>query len=109
MTLAPVSWVLLRILAIVLVVAVAGGVRLRALDELPVDYDEDGSPRAGQGAVLMRSGDWAGCMQTNDRPDHPPLNRIAFGVALLPQPEVAVVLLLQQVLLERLTLGTLRE
>lgn len=78
----------LRLLAVLLVVAVAWMLRARAVDQLPIDYDEDDYLRAGQEyAALVRSGDWAGFLETNYRPEHPPLDKIVFGLAVLTQPE----------------------
>ncbi len=78
----------LRILAILVVIALALGLRLRAVQKLPIDYDEDDYLRAGQEyAQLIRSGDWAGFMQANYRPEHPPLAKIFVGLSLLSAPE----------------------
>ena len=79
----------LRGLAILLAIVLAGLLRWRAVQRLPIDYDENDYLRAGQQyAALLRSQDWAGFTQVNERPEHPPLNKIAFGVALLSVPEV---------------------
>ncbi len=76
-----------RILAVVLVIAVAWGLRWRAVNLLPPDYDEDDYLRAAQQyAALIRSGDWAGFLETNYRPEHPPLAKIVFGLGILPAP-----------------------
>ncbi len=77
-----------RILAIMLVVAVAWGLRSRAVNQLGIDYDEDDYLRAAQQyAALIRSGDWAGFLNTNYRPEHPPLAKIVFGASILFAPE----------------------
>jgi arabinogalactan oligomer/maltooligosaccharide transport system permease protein len=79
---------LLRLLFIVAVVAIAWGLRARAVSLLPIDYDEDDYLRAGQQfAHLIRTSDWRGFLDTNYRPEHPPLAKIAYGMALLPLPE----------------------
>ncbi len=78
----------LRILAVLLVVAIAWGLRAHAVERLPIDYDEDDYLRAGQEyAALIRSGDWSGFMQANYRPEHPPLAKILIGISLLSAPE----------------------
>lgn len=76
--------IVLRILAVLLVVAVAGATRWRAVNTLGVDFDEDDYLRAAQEyKALMKSGYWAGFMETNYRPEHPPLAKIVFGVSIL--------------------------
>jgi ABC-type sugar transport system permease subunit len=79
----------LLILFLALVVAaVAWILRWRAITTLSIDYDEDDYIRAGQQyASLIRSGDWAGFLQTNYRPEHPPLAKMIYGVSLLTTPE----------------------
>jgi len=80
--------ILFRILAIIVVVAIAGSLRLRAVNLLPVDYDEDDYLRAAQQFTqLIRTRDWAGFQETNYRAEHPPLSKILFGVGLLSTPE----------------------
>jgi ABC-type sugar transport system permease subunit len=75
---------LLHLMAILLVVAIAGGLRWHAVDKLPVDYDEDDYIRAAQQfTTLIRNGDWKDFLETNYRSEHPPLEKIAFGVSLL--------------------------
>lgn len=80
--------IVLRLLAILLVVAIAAGLRWHAVVKLPVDYDEDDYIRAAQQfTALIRAGDWKGFLDTNYRPEHPPLEKIAFGVSLLSAPD----------------------
>ena len=83
----------LRMLAILAVAAaiaaVALGLRLRAVALLPVDYDEDDYMRAGQQyAEAIRAGDWAALTELNYRTEHPPLAKLAYGLALLVLPPV---------------------
>jgi len=79
----------LRILAILAVATIALGLRLRAVDLLPVDYDEDDYLRAGQQyADAIRAGDWAALTELNYREEHPPLAKLAYGLALLALPPV---------------------
>jgi ABC-type sugar transport system permease subunit len=77
-----------RWLAVILVVALAWGLRARAVSLLGPDYDEDDYLRAGQEyAKLMRASDWDGFMDTNYRPEHPPFVKILIGASLLSAPE----------------------
>src|SRR5260221_7843385 len=79
---------LLKIVSIVVVVAIAWSLRSRAVNLLPVDYDEDDYMRAAQQfAQLIRTKDWTGIQETNYRTEHTPLSKILFGVALLSTPE----------------------
>ena len=81
-------WISLRIIAILTVVAIAWGLRARAVLRLPIDYDEDDYLRAGQQfAHLIRTSDWRGFLETNYRPEHPPLAKIVFGLSILSAPE----------------------
>jgi hypothetical protein len=76
--------IVLRVLLVLLVMAVAWTTRWHAVTTLGVDFDEDDYLRAAQEyKALMRSGDWAGFMEANYRPEHPPLAKIVFGVSLL--------------------------
>ncbi|MGD8792371.1 MAG: hypothetical protein PVF47_07430, partial [Anaerolineae bacterium] len=76
-----------RLLAVVAVTLLALGLRLRAVDRLPIDYDEDDYLRAGQQfAAAVRRGDWAAFTELNYRPEHPPLAKILYGLALAPLP-----------------------
>ena len=78
----------LRILAILLVIFIAWTLRARAASLLPIDYDEDDYLRAGQEyAHLIRTSNWSGFLETNYRPEHPPLAKIAYGIAILGLPE----------------------
>jgi ABC-type sugar transport system permease subunit len=79
--------IFLRLPVILVVVGVAGWLRWHAVVNLPVDYDEDDYIRAAQQyTAIIRSGDWQGFLQTNYRPEHPPLEKIAFGFSLLAAP-----------------------
>ncbi len=74
-----------RLLLILVPVVVAIAIHWRAVDLLPIDFDEDDYLRAGQEyAQAIRDRDWAAFTELNYRPEHPPLAKIAYGVALAP-------------------------
>jgi len=81
----PSRW--LWIATFVAVVTIALGLRLRAVDRLPIDYDEDDYLLAAQQyATAIRDGDWTALTQLNYRPEHPPLNKLVYGLALAVLP-----------------------
>lgn len=78
----------LSITAVAGVLALAWIIRWHALTTLNIDYDEDDYLRAGQEfAHLIHTKDWAGFLETNYRPEHPPLVKIMVGISILNQPE----------------------
>ena len=78
----------IEVIAILLVIGIAGALRWRAVNKLPVDYDEDDYLLAAQQyADLIKAGDWKGFTETNYRTEHPPLAKIIFGISILPLPE----------------------
>lgn len=78
-----------RIGFIIIVTLIALGLRLRAVDLLPIDYDEDDYLRAGQQyAAAIQEGHWGALTQLNYRPEHPPLAKLVYGVALAGLPQV---------------------
>ncbi len=84
---------LLAALVAIVVAIAAFGIRLYAIERLPVDYDEDDYLRAAQlMADGLRTGDLGILLRSNYRPEHPPLQKIAFALAVLPlgpHPEIA--------------------
>jgi ABC-type sugar transport system permease subunit len=79
---------ILYVTSILAVVVIAGLLRWRAINLLPVDYDEDDYLLAAQQyADLIKSGDWKGFTETNYRTEHPPLAKIVFGISILPLQE----------------------
>ena len=81
-----------RVIAILIVTAIAWGLRARAVSMLPIDYDEDDYLRAGQQfAHLIRTSDWRGFLDTNYRTEHPPLAKIMVGISILSAPEEPLV------------------
>ncbi len=74
----------LRIGAVLLVTLIALRLRLRAVERLPIDYDEDDYLRAGQQyAEAIQDGEWGELTQLNYRTEHPPLAKLSYGLALL--------------------------
>lgn len=66
----------------------AYGIRVYAIDRLPADYDEDDYLRAAQLiADGLRTGDTAIALASNYRPEHPPLQKLLFALAILPLGE----------------------
>ncbi len=82
----------LRLLAAILIGLLAWNMRQNAVQKLPPDYDEDDYLRAAQQyADVFRSGNLAGLTQVNYRQEHPPLSKIAYGLAILPAPQEALI------------------
>ncbi len=83
---------LLRLLAVIAVVALALGLRLRAVERLPIDYDEDDYLLAAQHyAAALVQGDWAEIAGYEYNLEHPPLAKLVYGAVLsyFPQaPEI---------------------
>jgi hypothetical protein len=78
-----------RLLFIAAIVLIALVLRLRAVDRLPIDNDEDDYLRAAQQyAAAINARDWAEFTRINYRPEHPPLVKIVYGVTLSPLPQV---------------------
>ncbi len=77
-----------RALLAVGVAALAFGLRCRAIERLPVDYDEMPYLAAAQEvSSQLRSGDLAGLTRTNAHPEHPQLMKLLFAAAILPAPD----------------------
>lgn len=78
---------ILRILIVISVVVLAWMLRARAVDLLPIDYDEDDYLRAAQQmAVAIRAGEWGELTEINYRSEHPPLAKLAYGLAIAGLP-----------------------
>jgi len=77
-----------RIGAFLLVAALALGLRVRAVQRLPIDYDEDDYLTAAQRyAAALRLGDWHFVVNYDYNFEHPPLTKLAYAAALLPLPD----------------------
>ncbi len=82
----------LAVAAAVLVMLVALGLRLRAVQRLPIDYDEDDYLAAAQRYTLaLRAGDIGAIVDYDYNQEHPPLAKLLYGVALLPLPDAPLV------------------
>jgi len=76
----------------IVALVVAWTLRVRAVNLLPIDYDEDDYLRAGQlMAADIRKGDWANLLEENYRPEHPPLAKLAYGLALTTLPDADII------------------
>lgn len=82
------TWRRLAIALLVLLIAAAGlGLRLRATQLLPIDYDEDDYLGAAQRyAQFLAAGDLQGLVNYDYNYEHPPLTKLLYGVAILPLP-----------------------
>ena len=79
---------LLKIIAVIIITALAWTLRWQAVQGLPVDYDEDDYMRAAQEfTLLIRAENWSGFLETNYRTEHPPLQKILYGINLLSEPD----------------------
>ena len=80
------SW--LYVTCIIAVTLLALGVRLRAVEMLPVDYDEDDYLGAAQRYVrAINAGDWGEVIHYDFNYEHPPLTKLVYGLAILKLPE----------------------
>ena len=76
-----------RILAVLAVVSLAWFLRMRAVEQLPIDFDEDDYLRAAQQmAGAMRNNEWAALQDLNYRPEHPPFAKLAYAAAIAGLP-----------------------
>jgi ABC-type sugar transport system permease subunit len=76
-------WLALRLGAVLAVFALALFLRLRAVEFLDTDYDEDDYLRAGQlYAQHIAAGDIAGIANERENYEHPPLTKLIFGAIL---------------------------
>ncbi len=79
---------LLRLLAVALVTIIALGLHQRAVRLLPIDYDEDDYLGAAQRyAAFLADRDLRGLIDYDFNYEHPPLTKLAYGLAILPLPK----------------------
>jgi 4-amino-4-deoxy-L-arabinose transferase-like glycosyltransferase len=77
-----------RILAVVAIGCLAFGLRWRALERLPIDYEEPWCFEAADGlAEVLRSGAPGRLTETNPTPEHPQLAKLLLAAAMLPAAE----------------------
>jgi 4-amino-4-deoxy-L-arabinose transferase-like glycosyltransferase len=77
-----------RILAVVAIGGLAFGLRWRALERLPIDYEEPWCFEAADGlAEVLRSGAPGRLTETNPTPEHPQLAKLLLAAAMLPAAE----------------------
>lgn len=77
-----------KIFVIFLVLGLAVFLRLRAVDLLPIDYDEDDYLLAAQQyARALNNRDIGGLIDQNYRQEHPPLSKLVYGFAIFPLPQ----------------------
>ena len=82
----PAAW-WLRGLAIVVVTLLALFLRMRAVELLPIDYDEDDYLAAAQRyAAALRVNDWEQISAYEFNYEHPPLSKFLYGVAIVNLP-----------------------
>lgn len=82
----------LRFLSVLLVTSIALALRLRAVERLPIDYDEDDYLLAGQHyARAIAAGDRDEVVNYDYNYEHPPLTKLIYGAAILPLPRVSQV------------------
>ena len=75
------------ILLVLLIGATGLGLRLRATQLLPIDYDEDDYLGAAQRyAQFLAAGDVQGLVDYAYNYEHPPLTKLLYGAAILPLP-----------------------
>ncbi len=75
-------------LVVVAVAALAFGLRWRALERLPVDYEEPWTFAAvAELSELLRSGELGRLTETNPTPEHPQLAKLVLAAAMLPAAE----------------------
>jgi 4-amino-4-deoxy-L-arabinose transferase-like glycosyltransferase len=79
-----------RVLAVLAITGLAFGLRWRAIERLPIDYEEPWCfAAAEQLSLVLRSGEWGRLTETNPTPEHPQLAKLVLAAAMLPAPESA--------------------
>lgn len=83
---------LILIAAAVAVAALGWQLRQRAIEQLPIDYDEDDYLAAAQRyAVAIEDGDLEAVIDYNFLYEHPPLPRLVYAFAILGQDHATLV------------------
>jgi hypothetical protein len=77
-------WLVAAVVAVVLVAVV---LRVRAVQMLTVDYDEDNYLRAGQQyRAALITGDWHNVLARTELSEHPVVGKVIYGAVLTPLP-----------------------
>jgi hypothetical protein len=80
----------LRAVAALAILVLAFGLRWRALERLPIDYEEPWTFAAvAELTELLRSGELGRLTETNPTPEHPQLGKLVLATAMLPAAESA--------------------
>ena len=83
---------LLKIMTVLVITFIAWTLRSQAVTKLPIDYDEDDYMLAGQiFAHLIRTSDWPGFLEVDYNLEHPPLQKILYGISLFGEPEAPLI------------------
>ena len=83
---------LIKAVWVVLVLLIALGTRLDAVNELPIDYDEDDYLGAGQRYLrAFREGDWQFVVNYDFNFEHPPLPKLINALVMLPLPDAPLI------------------
>lgn len=81
-----------KIISLVFALAIAAlaiALRARAVEQLPIDYDEDDYLRAGQQvATALQTNNPNEILNLNYRPEHPQLQKLLYGLVLFGLPQV---------------------
>ena len=74
---------LLMVIAVLIVTAVGWSLRYRAVEMLPIDYDEDDYLAASQRyALAINDGDIQRIVDYDYTQEHPPLTKIIYGLVI---------------------------
>jgi ABC-type sugar transport system permease subunit len=84
--------VFVYVLCVLLATFIALNLRLRAVELLPIDYDEDDYLGAAQRyAQAMRAGDLQAIIDYEFNYEHPPLTKLLYGLAIAGLPEAPLI------------------
>src|SRR5205085_1657428 len=73
---------LARWAAVVVVTLLALALHLRAVEKIPIDFDEDDYMLAAQHyAAALAAGDWREIVNWDYNSEHPPLTKLLYGAA----------------------------
>ncbi len=79
-------------LCVLIVTGMAFALRLRAVEQLPIDYDEDDYLGAAQRyAQAIAAGDMQQVIEYEFNYEHPPLTKIIYGLSIVGLPEAPLI------------------